>query len=152
METSNYIVTAYWIYILVFSALAVAVAQSIHKNIRAFLSEIFVDHDKVAIAVNNLLLTGFYLIAFGFGFLRLHIAGASYNEHVFMSTQKELVEVLAAKLGAYTLFVGFLLFFELFLMLGLRKGAKQNRLNEERTRLWAQQQQQQYVQAQGLRK
>ena len=58
METSNYIVTAYWIYILVFSALAVAVAQSIHKNIRAFLSEIFVDHDKVAIAVNNLLLTG----------------------------------------------------------------------------------------------
>lgn len=151
METSNYIIAAYWIYILVFSALAIAVSQSIHNNTRAFLNEIFVDHDKVAGAVNNLLLTGFYLIAFGFGFLRLHIADNVYNK-LYMTTQKELVEVLASKLGAYTLFVGFLLFFELFLMLGLRKGARQNRINEERTRLWAQQQQQQYAQAQGLQK
>lgn len=136
----NYIVTAYWIYIVVLIGLSIWVARTIHRNTRAFLSEIFVEHESVAAAVNNLLQTGFYLIALGYGFLRLQIYVYG-NEDEFMQTQKELVEVLAVKLGGFTLFIGALLFFNLFLMLILRKSAKQNRIREEQTRLWIQKQQ-----------
>ena len=136
----NYIVTAYWIYIVVLIGLSIWVARTIHRNTRAFLAEIFTEHETVADAVNNLLQTGFYLIAFGYGFLRLRISSYG-NPDLFMQTQKELVEILAVKLGSFTLFIGFLLFFNLFLMLALRRGAKQNRIREEHTRLWIQKQQ-----------
>lgn len=135
----NYIVTAYCIYLPVMLALTIWVASTIHKNTRAFLLEIFPGDESVATAVNNLLQTGFYLLALGFGFLRLRIGlPGSYDEatSTFMTTQKELVEVLAVKLGGFTLFIGFLLFFNLILMLILRKGAKNARLREEQTRIW----------------
>lgn len=135
----NYIVNAYCIYLPVMIGLTIWVAITIHKNTRAFLFEIFPGHETVATAVNNLLQTGFYLLALGFGFLRLRInLPYDYNEQTseFMTTQKEMVEVLAVKLGGFTLFIGFLLFFNLILMLILRKGAKNSKLREEQTKIW----------------
>lgn len=140
----NYIVTAYCIYLPLMLALTIWVANTIHKNTRVFLVEIFPGHETVASAVNNLLQTGFYLLALGFGFLRLRIQEPhAYNDTIstFMTTQKEMVEVLAVKLGSFTLFIGFLLFFNLILMLILRRGAKNTRLREEQTRIWIQKQQ-----------
>mgnify|MGYP003352333724 CR=1 FL=1 len=99
----------------------------IHKNTKAFLIEIFPSHETVALAVNNLLQMGFYLIALGYGYKRLKISysgswfssyeGDEVAKKMFMTTQKELVEELASKLGGFTLFVGALLFFNLFLSL-----------------------------------
>lgn len=136
----NYIVTAYCIYLPVMIALTIWVAQAIHKNTSAFLSEIFPEHEKIATAVNNLLRMGFYLIAFGFGFLRLRIQIPEYSNPIeasqFMTTSRELVEVLAVRLGGFTLFVGALLFFNLFLMLALRKSARNNRVHDERMKLY----------------
>lgn len=135
----NYIVNAYCIYLPVMIGLTIWVATTIHKNTRAFLLEIFPGHETVAYAVNNLLQTGFYLLALGFGFLRLRIQLPNdFNEQTseFMTTQKEMVEVLAVKLGGFTLFIGFLLFFNLILMLILRKGAKNSKLREEQTKIW----------------
>jgi len=131
----NLIVTAYCIYLPVMIALTIWVARTIHKNTSAFLLEIFPEHEKVAAAVNNLLRMGFYLIALGFGFLRLRVH-VPHNMPEFMTTNKELVEMLAFRLGGFTLFVGALLFFNLFLMLILRKSARSNRLREEQVRLY----------------
>ena len=119
----NLIVTAYSIYIPIMIALTIWVAMTVHKNTSAFLSDIFPEHEKVATAVNNLLQVGFYLISLGFGFLCLQIkySGSVYgNEYekaklLFMTTNKDLVEELASKLGGFTLFVGFLLFFPQFI-------------------------------------
>src|ERR1700752_1023780 len=102
----NHIVTAYSIYLPVMIALTIWVARTIHKNTKPFLMEIFPSHETVALAVNNLLQMGFYLIALGYGFLRMKMKYSpswfdSYDqrkEMSFMTTQKELVEELASKL------------------------------------------------------
>ena len=148
----NLIVTAYVIYIPVMIALTIWVAGTIHKNTSAFLSEIFPDHEKVASAVNNLLQTGFYLIALGFGFLRMEIKyspGYFGNTDetartLFMQTNKQLVEELAVKLGGFTLFIGFLLFLNLLIMLGLRKNTRNARIREEQIKYYKQIQGQNY--------
>jgi hypothetical protein len=126
------LVTAYSIYLPVMIALTIWVARTMHKNTRAFLLEIFPDHENVASAVNNLLQTGFYLIALGFGFIRLRSAAGVFVEETkeYLVTNKELVELLAMKLGGFTLFVGALLFFNLILMLILRKSAQQMRIHD----------------------
>ena len=137
----NLIVTAYSIYIPAMLALTIWVARTIHKNTSAFLLEIFPDHERVATAVNNLLQVGFYLISLGFGFLHMRIYSMNYNEEfnkTFMTTNKELVEVLATKLGGFTLFVGFLLFLNLLIMLSLRKGARNSRVREEQVKIYNQ--------------
>ncbi len=141
---SNYIVTAYCIYIPVLAGLTVWVARTIHRNTGAFLSEIFPAHEKVAASVNNLLQVGFYLIAFGFGFLRMRIRNPFSEEYngfahnLFMTSDKELVEALAYKLGGLTLFIGALLFINLLLMLMLRRGAKNRHFREEQMKYYAQ--------------
>lgn len=136
----NHIITAYSIYIPVIIALTIWVARVIHKNTKPFLLEIFSDHETVAVAVNNLLQMGFYLIALGYGFLRMKMKySPSWSENYdnnkelfFMTTQKELVEELASKLGGFTLFIGFVLFFNLILMLVMRKSSRisKNRLQQ----------------------
>jgi hypothetical protein len=147
------IVTAYTVYIPVMIALTIWVAGTIHKNTSAFLLEIFPDHEKVAGAVNNLLQVGFYLIALGFGFLRLQIKyspsffGGETDPNAkqfFMQTSKQLVEELATKLGGFTLFVGFLLFLNLLIMLGLRKNMRNARIREEQIKYFKQAQAQAY--------
>lgn len=127
---NNLIAYAYWIYLPIMIGLTVWVARIIHKNSKAFLVEIFPEHEQVALSVNNLLQMGFYLISLGYGFFHLKIQNSYYVQN-FMTTQQELVESLAYKLGGFTLFVGALLFFNLILMLILRKNAKHNRLREE---------------------
>jgi hypothetical protein len=142
MKTTNtdLIVVAYCIYIPVMLGLTVWVAKTIHKNTKAFLMEIFSTNENVASAVNNLLQMGFYLIALGYGYTCLKIkfvaswfSNLSDDEarKLFMTTQKELVEVLASKLGGFTLFTGALLFFNLFLMLMLRKSARNSKLRAQ---------------------
>jgi hypothetical protein len=128
----NNLVTAYCIYLPVMLALTIWVARTIHKNTRSFLLEIFPAHENVASAVNNLLQTGFYLISLGFGFIRLRAATGTHIEKTreYLVTNKELFEILAMKLGGFTLFIGALLFFNLFLMLILRKSSIQMRIHD----------------------
>ncbi|MBC7861871.1 MAG: hypothetical protein IAF38_02785 [Bacteroidia bacterium] len=143
---NNFIITAYSIYLPVMIALTIWVARTIHKNTKVFLVEIFPNHETVAFAVNNLLQMGFYLISLGYGFLRLRIHYSpsyfsQYDENaskLFMTTQKELVEELASKVGGFTLFVGFLLFFNLFLMLILRRSSKNSKLKAQQFQQYAQ--------------
>lgn len=142
----NYIVTAYTIYLPIMIGLTILVARIIHKNTKAFLLEIFPSHESIASAVNNLLQMGFYLIALGFGFakLRIYYSPSWFNNYdelaskTFMTSHKEIVEQLASKFGGFTLFIGFLLFFNLFLMLILRKSSKNNKLREQQFQQYAQ--------------
>nr|MBA3665471.1 hypothetical protein [Bacteroidota bacterium] len=69
----NYNIIAYALYIPATIALSIWIAKSLHRNTKAFLVEKFSNNDALATSTNNLIQTGFYLIALGFSFMRMHI-------------------------------------------------------------------------------
>ena len=70
----NTIVVTYISYLCVSVALTVWVAQTLHKNGRIFLVDVFRGNEALADSVNHLLVVGFYLINFGYVTLALKIA------------------------------------------------------------------------------
>lgn len=125
----NYNLIAYAVYAPIAVALTIWVAKMLHKNTGAFLIEIFGVHEKAANATNNLLQTGFYLIALGYAFVRLKMYGKlSWNgtewDYSDLASYRQTIEELSVKLGGFTLILGFMLFLNLFLMLILRKNGK----------------------------
>src|SRR5437870_782591 len=117
----NYNIIAYSIYLPVTIALSVWIAKSLHKNTKAFLLEKFHTKEELANSTNNLIQTGFYLIALGYSFMHMRIpAKESWNNGVLqltaMSGSQETIETLASKVGSFTLMLGVLLFLNFFLM------------------------------------
>jgi uncharacterized membrane protein YccF (DUF307 family) len=122
----NYNIIAYSVYIPVTIGLSIWIAKSLHKNTKAFLMEKFRSKEDLAASTNNLIQTGFYLIALGFSFMRMHIDYFAHSMAGKMFMQKllspqETIEKLAYKLGAFTLMLGFLLFTNFFIMLIIQK-------------------------------
>lgn len=126
----NYNIIAYSIYIPVTIALSIWIARSLHKNTKAFLIEKFRHNEALATSTNNLIQTGFYLIALGFSFMKMHIQPyARYIDGKAIMAQlinpQEAIEQLAVKLGTFTLILGVLLFLNFFIMLMIQKPKKQ---------------------------
>ena len=122
----NYNVIAYSVYIPVTIGLSIWVAKTLHKNTKAFLIEAFKGRDLTANATNNLLQTGFYLLAFGTSFLKMRIRENPRWEnnrmvYDYLHTTQQTIEELAIKLGSFTLILGLLLFLNFFIMLMLPK-------------------------------
>jgi hypothetical protein len=122
----NYNIIAYAIYIPATLALSVWVARTLHQNTKAFLMETFRGKEAVASATNNLMQTGFYLIALGYAFMRMRIQvnpqwlnGRAIYET--LGSAQQTMEELAIKLGGFTLVLGVLLFINFFTMLMLPK-------------------------------
>ena len=126
----NYHIVAYCIYLPVTIALSICVAKSLHKNTKAFLNEKFNGRQELAEATNNLIQTGFYLIAFGFSFARMRINAVEHYENgtlnlKYIDSSQETIETLASKLGAFTLILGILLFLNFFIMITIQSAKKQ---------------------------
>lgn len=135
----NYNIIAYLVYIPLTLGLSVWVAKTLHRNTKAFLLEAFKGRELLANATNNLLQTGFYLIAFGFSFMRMRIReNARWEENKmvydYLQSSQQAIEELAIKLGSFTLILGVLLFINFFIMLMLPKPRtiqqEQIRINE----------------------
>ena len=100
----NTIVVTYLVYLMCSVALTVWVAQTLHKNGRVFLVDVFHGNEGLADSVNHLLVVGFYLINIGYVTLRLKIEdgrpqdGAQALE--FLSGKVGLVLVIGANLGS----------------------------------------------------
>ncbi|MGW0966935.1 hypothetical protein [Streptomyces sp. NPDC002516] len=92
-------VVAYVIYLLVSIALTVWVARTLSHNGRIFLSDVLHGNEKLADAVNHLLVVGFYLVNLGFVALYLH-----QSEEI--SNAREIFEALSTKLGVVLLVLG----------------------------------------------
>ncbi len=67
------IVITYLSYVCLSVALTVWVAQTLHKNGRVFLVDVFDGNEALADSVNHLLVVGFYLINFGYVTLALKL-------------------------------------------------------------------------------
>ncbi|POX40862.1 hypothetical protein C3486_11755 [Streptomyces sp. Ru73] len=94
-------VVAYAVYLLVSIALTVWVARTLSRHGRIFLADVLRGNEKLADAVNHLLVVGFYLVNLGFVALYLRAAAP-------VTTARALVETLSVKLGVVLLVLGVL--------------------------------------------
>lgn len=92
-------VVAYCIYLLISVALTVWVARTLSRNGRVFLADVLHGNEKLADAVNHLLVVGFYLV--NLGFVTLYLKNAdSVND------ARQLFDALSTKVGVVLLVLG----------------------------------------------
>ncbi len=113
----DYKVILYIAYTAIAIGLTVWVARTLFKNGKIFLIDIFSGQQDLANSVNKLLLTGFYLINFGYTVFALKTTST-------VLSAQEMIEVLSVKLGLIILVLGFMHFFNLFVFFRLRKKAR----------------------------
>jgi hypothetical protein len=122
METLT--VITYVIYALFVAILTVFVAKILFKNSQIFMIKIFDNKEDLALATNRLFEVGFFLFGFGIGLWYLTV------EDNIVSL-KVLFEVLSVKIGAFTIFMGVLLFGNLYMFFrGLKARKISNAANE----------------------
>ncbi len=92
-------VIAYVIYLVVSVALTVWVARTLSRNGRVFLADVLRGNEKLADAVNHLLVVGFYLVNLGFVALYL-------GDDETIEDTRGIFEVLSTKLGVVLLVLG----------------------------------------------
>ncbi|WP_420035234.1 hypothetical protein ACN2WE_25245 [Streptomyces sp. cg28] len=92
-------VVAYVVYLVVSIGLTVWVARTLSRNGRIFLSDVLHGDEKLADAVNHLLVVGFYLV--NLGFVALYLSG---DENI--TTTRQVFESLSTKLGVVLLVLG----------------------------------------------
>ncbi|MCT9076290.1 hypothetical protein [Streptomyces fulvoviolaceus] len=92
-------VVAYVIYLVVSIALTVWVARTLSRNGRIFLADVLRGNEKLAEAVNHLLVVGFYLV--NLGFVALYLSG----DGTIVDT-RGVFEALSTKVGVVLLVLG----------------------------------------------
>lgn len=120
----SYVVISYLIYLIITVTTTILVAKNLFSNGKVFLIDIFHGNAELAIAVNNLLLAGFYLINIGY---------AVYTLRVFetIGNAQELIEVLSIKTGAIILILGGMHFGNMFVFFKLRRKANEEKVKEK---------------------
>lgn len=109
----NTITVTYLSYLAISISLTVWVAQTLHKNGRVFLVDVFQGNESLADSVNHLLVVGFYLINLGYVSLALKIG---YS----VESASEGIEALSWKVGLVLLVLGGMHFFNLFIFSRIR--------------------------------
>jgi hypothetical protein len=92
-------VMTYLLYLAIVVPLTVWVGRALRRHGEVFLVDVFGGDERLARSVNQLLVTGFYLL--NFGFLSNFMASKADVE-----TGRALMEVLSAKVGGVALVVG----------------------------------------------
>ncbi|MEU8980076.1 hypothetical protein [Streptomyces sp. NPDC048309] len=92
-------VVAYVVYLLVSIGLTVWVARTLSHNGRIFLADVLHGNEKLAEAVNHLLVVGFYLV--NLGFIALYLSGSDE-----ITNTRQVFEALSTKLGVVLLVLG----------------------------------------------
>ncbi|MFT5846508.1 hypothetical protein [Psychroserpens sp.] len=121
MENSK-IIIGYLIYLPIVIILTIYVSKMLFKNGKYFMRDIFKGQEDIALATNKLFEIGFYLINIGWALLILKISYSSKNE---MSTQT-LIELLSMKIGGFSIYLGVMLFLNLFFFFRGRRKSRQN--------------------------
>ena len=115
------IVLAYTIYLPIVILLTFYVANSLFKNSIVYMNDIFNGRVEIAKATNTLFKIGFYLMNLGFALFILRIADT-------LSNVQETIEALSTKIGGFSIYLGAMLFFNMYLFFRGKRVAKQKRL------------------------
>jgi hypothetical protein len=108
---------AYLIYLPIIVTLTWYVAHTLFQNSKVFMLDIFRGKEDIAFSTNKLFETGFYLLNLGFALLIMEI---SYQ----VDTNQNLLEILSAKVGGFAIYLGIMLFFNLYLFFRGRRISK----------------------------
>ncbi|QNS04524.1 hypothetical protein [Streptomyces xanthii] len=92
-------VVAYVVYLVISIGLTIWVARTLSRNGRIFLADVLHGNEKLAEAVNHLLVVGFYLV--NLGFVALYLSG---DETI--ADARGVFEALSTKLGVVLLVLG----------------------------------------------
>lgn len=117
----SYVVRAYLIYLPIVLFLTFYVAHMLFKNSKIYMLDIFNGREEIANATNTLFKIGFYLLNMGFALFILEI----YSK---ISTTQEVIEVLSQKVGGFSIYLGLVLFFNMYLFFRGKNVARQKRI------------------------
>ncbi|MFI2741970.1 hypothetical protein ACG2LH_04460 [Zhouia sp. PK063] len=114
---SSKIILGYAIYLPIVIALTILVANTLFKNSIVYMNDIFHGREQIAKATNTLFKTGFYLLNLGYALLILEI-------NLYHNTYQELIEILSSKIGGFSIYLGIVLFLNLFFFFRGKRKAK----------------------------
>lgn len=119
---NNFLIAAYSVYLPVTLFLTYYVAKTLFNSGKIFMLDIFRGRVEIAESTNHLFRVGFYLLNIGFAMLMLKT-----NYEVFNG--QTLLEVLSLKVGGFSIYLGLMLFFNLYLFFrGKRKSIENQAL------------------------
>ena len=107
---------AYVIYLPIAISLTIFVTGKLFDNAIVYMMDIFHGRAEIAQATNQLFKIGFYLLNLGFALYILRI-------DTDMLTSKGIFEVLSRKIGGFSVYLGFMLFINLFFFFRGKKAA-----------------------------
>lgn len=116
METK---LVAYLIYLPISLGLTWYVARTLFSNSKVFMIDIFRGKQDIALSTNKLFEVAFYLFNIGFALMILQI---DYT----VDGYQIMVEALSIKIGSFAIYMGALLFFNLYLFFRGRKASRMN--------------------------
>ena len=121
MDNSK-IIIGYLIYLPIVIALTIYVSKMLFKNGKLFMIDIFKGKEDIANATNKLFEIGFYLINIGWAMLILKISYYSSQNMTYQS----LIEILSKKIGGFSIYLGIMLFINLYFFFRGRRLSRQS--------------------------
>jgi len=121
MENSK-IIIGYLVYLPIVISLTIYVSKMLFKNGKHFMIDIFKGKEEIALATNKLFEIGFYLINIGWALLILKISYFGTNEISYQS----VIEKLSMKIGGFSIYLGIMLFINLFFFFRGRRKSRQS--------------------------
>ncbi|HEU4496056.1 MAG TPA: hypothetical protein VFR70_03315, partial [Flavobacterium sp.] len=117
METTK-ILIGYAAYVPTALFLTYFVSKTLFKNGKIFMLDIFKGREEIADATNRLFETGFYLLNIGFALMILKI-------DLYSNNYQGLIEALSYKIGGFSIYLGIMLFFNLYFFFRGKRKAKE---------------------------
>lgn len=113
---TNLVVITYFIYLPVALVLTWYVAKTLFRNSIVYMKDIFPGRNDVADATNSLFRIGFYLLNVGFALYILKIDNINNTQNA--------IEALSYKIGGFSVYLGVMLFLNMYLFFRGRKVTK----------------------------
>lgn len=115
--TTSLNLLAYFIYLPIAILLTWYVAHILFRNSIVFMLDIFHGKTDIATSTNKLFRTGFYLLNVGFALFIMEIA-------INIPDARNMLEILSHKIGGFSIYLGIMLFFNLYLFFRGRRISK----------------------------
>ena len=122
METTK-ILLGYAIYLPIVLFLTYYVSRTLFKNSKIYMLDIFKGREEIANATNKLFETGFYLLNLGFALMILEM-------NLYDDTYQLLIEKLSYKIGGFTIYLGLMLFLNLYFFFRGKRKARENQIQQ----------------------
>jgi hypothetical protein len=117
METTK-ILIGYAIYVPIALFLTFYVSRTLFRNSKIYMLDIFKGREEIALATNKLFETGFYLLNLGFALMILKM-------DLYENNYQDLVEALSYKIGGFSIYLGAMLFINLYFFFRGKRKAKE---------------------------